>query len=77
MSLSRNPWHIREYSPKEMKDILKKYFTKSQVNGVYGNDLVMKYYQKNKESVKRLHVLIFLIYNISCHDGCCKFRMIF
>ena len=26
MSLSRNPWHIREYSPKEMKDILKKYF---------------------------------------------------
>ncbi|MFL2573147.1 MAG: class I SAM-dependent methyltransferase [Flavobacteriales bacterium] len=54
MSLSRNPWHIREYSPKEMKDILKKYFTKSQVNGVYGNDLVMKYYQKNKESVKKI-----------------------
>ena len=54
MSLSRNPWHIREYSPNEMKDILKKYFTKSQVNGVYGNDLVMKYYQKNKESVKKI-----------------------
>lgn len=54
MSLSRNPWHIREYSPKEMKEILKKYFTKSQVNGVYGNDLVMKYYQKNKESVKKI-----------------------
>lgn len=54
MSLSRNPWHIREYSPKEMKDILKKYFTKSQVNGVYGNDLIMKYYQKNKESVKKI-----------------------
>ena len=54
MSLSRNPWHIREYSPKEMKDILKKYFTQIQVNGVYGNDLVMKYYQKNKESVKKI-----------------------
>ena len=54
MSLSRNPWHIREYSPFEMKDILSKYFAKTQVNGVYGNDLVMEYYKKNKESVKKI-----------------------
>tara|TARA_B100000482_G_scaffold64582_1_gene45170 strand:- start:294 stop:1061 length:768 start_codon:yes stop_codon:yes gene_type:complete len=54
MSLSRNPWHIREYTPFEMKDILRKYFAKTQVNGVYGNDLVMEYYKKNKESVKKI-----------------------
>ena len=54
MSLSRNPWHIREYTPFEMKDILSKYFTKTQVNGVYGNDLVMEYYKKNKESVEKI-----------------------
>ena len=54
MSLSRNPWHIREYTPFEMKDILSKYFAKTQVNGVYGNDLVMEYYKKNKESVKKI-----------------------
>ena len=54
MSLSRNPWHIREYTPFEMNDILSKYFAKTQVNGVYGNDLVMQYYKKNKESVKKI-----------------------
>ena len=54
MSLSRNPWHIREYTPFEMNDILSKYFAKTQVNGVYGNDLVMKYYKKNKESVEKI-----------------------
>ena len=54
MSLSRNPWHIREYTPFEMNDILSKYFAKTQVNGVYGNDLVMEYYKKNKESVEKI-----------------------
>ena len=50
MSLSRNPWHIREYTPFEMKDVLRKYFVKSEVKGVYGNDIVMEYYQKNYSS---------------------------
>ena len=26
MSLSRNPWHIREYNPTEMNEILKHHF---------------------------------------------------
>ena len=54
MSLSRNPWHIREYTPFEMKEILRKNFVKSEVKGVYGNDIVMEYYKKNKESVKKI-----------------------
>ena len=54
MSLSRNPWHIREYTPVEMKNILDKYFNENSVNGVYGNDLVMDYYQKNKIAVRKI-----------------------
>ena len=54
MSLSRNPWHIREYRPSEMKNILRKYFHNLTVKGVYGNDVVMEYYSKNKESVSKI-----------------------
>ena len=54
MSLSRNPWHIREYTPIEMNNILRKYFHSFKVNGVFGNDLVMEYYNKNKESVRKI-----------------------
>jgi len=44
MSLSRNPWHIREYNPTEMKDILKTSFSDINMKGVYGNEKVKKYY---------------------------------
>ena len=54
MSLSRSPWHIREYNPLEMKEILLTSFNIVDVKGVYGNDKVMNYYQKNKESVEKI-----------------------
>lgn len=54
MSLSRNPWHIREYNPNEMHKILETSFNMIKINGVYGSDKVMQYYNKNKESVKRI-----------------------
>lgn len=54
MSLSRNPWHIREYKPNELTVLLKKHFKSVVTNGVYGNDVVMEYYQKNKESVNKV-----------------------
>ncbi|MBP7808372.1 MAG: class I SAM-dependent methyltransferase [Bacteroidia bacterium] len=54
MSLSRNPWHIREYKPQELTVLLKKHFKSVVTNGVYGNDVVMDYYQKNKESVNKV-----------------------
>lgn len=53
-SLSRNPWHIREYKPQELVTLLKKHFKSLDTKGVYGNDTVMAYYQKNKESVNRI-----------------------
>lgn len=54
MSLTRNPWHIREYKPQEMVDILSKVFDIVDVSGVYGNEKVMKYYEQNKASVQRI-----------------------
>ncbi len=62
MSLSRNPWHIREYKPNELALLLKKHFKTIETNGVYGNDAVMAYYQKNKESVQK--IMKFDIFNL-------------
>jgi SAM-dependent methyltransferase len=53
-SLTRNPWHVREYKPQEMVAILSKTFDKVEVNGVYGNEKVMKYYLQNKASVEKI-----------------------
>lgn len=54
MSLSRNPWHIREYNPEQMREILKSSFEDVELKGVFGNDKVMEYYKKNKESVEKI-----------------------
>jgi SAM-dependent methyltransferase len=54
MSLSRNPWHIREYKPAELTTLLKKHFKSVLTKGVYGNETVMEYYRKNKESVQKV-----------------------
>jgi SAM-dependent methyltransferase len=53
-SLSRNPWHIREYTAAELSDLCEPYFTKVEMLGITGNDKVMQYYNQNKDSVKRL-----------------------
>ena len=54
MSLSRNPWHVREYTVDQMEKILKTSFSNSIVQGVYGNDKIMRYYEKNKSSVNSI-----------------------
>ena len=54
MSLSRNPWHVREYSPEEMREILNNSFKSINIKGIYGNEKVMKYYSENKKSVDKI-----------------------
>ena len=54
MSLTRSPWHIREYTPEQMSDIVKSIFSNVELKGVFGNEKVMEYYQKNKEAVARI-----------------------
>ncbi len=53
-SLSRNPWHIREYTAQELTDLAKNFFSKVIMNGITGNDKVMEYHQRNKKSVDRM-----------------------
>ncbi|MGB0869303.1 MAG: class I SAM-dependent methyltransferase [Flavobacteriales bacterium] len=54
MSLTRNPWHVREYTVTELKDCLLKSFQAVTANGVFGNDKIMEYYAENKRSVERI-----------------------
>lgn len=54
MSLSRNPWHTREYTPQAMTDILKTAFTNIDMKGIFGNEKIMQYYNENKKSVERI-----------------------
>jgi SAM-dependent methyltransferase len=54
MSLTRNPWHIREYTAAELTLLLKSVFSSVEMKGVYGNDKVLDYHRKNKASVERI-----------------------
>ena len=54
MSLSRNPWHIREYRAMELEDLCKGIFDKVITKGITGNSKVMKYHEENRRSVKRI-----------------------
>lgn len=54
MSLTRNPWHVREYRAEELCTLLQGHFAKVETLGVLGNDRVMKYYEHNREGVRRI-----------------------
>lgn len=54
MSLTRNPWHVREYTVHELEALLLTCFTSVQKSGVFGNDSIMEYYRKNKAAVERI-----------------------
>jgi len=54
MSLTRNPWHVREYTWQQLKTLLEKHFKEVALLGVYGNDEINAYYEKNKTAVNRI-----------------------
>lgn len=54
MSLSRNPWHIREYLAQELKTLAAGIFGTAEMKGITGNEKVMAYYEQNKKSVQRI-----------------------
>ena len=53
MSLTRNPWHVREYNAEQFGALLSS-FTEVEALGVAGNERVWSYYEKNRESVRRI-----------------------
>lgn len=50
-SLSRNPWHIREYTGEELASLASEFFQEVEMKGIGGNEKVMAYYYRNKKSV--------------------------
>lgn len=53
MSLTRNPWHIREYLPEELKALASKLFSEVTMKGIAGDERVMHYHENNRKSVAR------------------------
>lgn len=55
MSLTRNPWHVREYTADELDGLLRRGgFGGIERLGVAGNERVMAYYEENRRSVARI-----------------------
>ncbi len=54
MSLSRNPWHIREYLAEELSALAAKIFKQVEMKGITGNEKVMEYHEQNRKSVNRI-----------------------
>lgn len=53
-SLTRNPWHVREYNADGLKSLMARHFSTVDTRGIHGNDKVMTYYEQNKASVRKL-----------------------
>lgn len=53
MSLTRNPFHVREYTPQEMTALAVQHFDRPDIKGIFGNPRVMEYYEVNRKSVER------------------------
>jgi ubiquinone/menaquinone biosynthesis C-methylase UbiE len=53
LSLTRNPWHVREYTAQELENLLKKYFDRVTLGGVMGSKRVMEYQERNKASIAK------------------------
>lgn len=54
-SLTRNPWHVREYTGEELQALLlSQGFSTVEKLGSFGSNRVNQYIEKNKESVKKI-----------------------
>ncbi|MFY0628250.1 MAG: class I SAM-dependent methyltransferase [Reichenbachiella sp.] len=54
MTLSRNPWHAREYTSLELKNLAKAIFSHVDMKGIAGNQKVVDYHEKNRKSVRKI-----------------------
>jgi 2-polyprenyl-3-methyl-5-hydroxy-6-metoxy-1,4-benzoquinol methylase len=52
-SLTRNPWHIREYTAEGLAKLMRKYFAEVETLGVQGNEKVKAYFEENRKAVAK------------------------
>ncbi|MDX5338293.1 MAG: class I SAM-dependent methyltransferase [Cyclobacteriaceae bacterium] len=53
-TLSRNPWHVREYIPQELMDLASGIFDQMDTKGIGGNEKVWTYHEANRKSVQKI-----------------------
>ena len=53
-SLTRNPWHIREYTTDQLDTLLSRSFTTVKRRGTFGNKKVNDYIEANKASIRKI-----------------------
>ncbi|MBN7812972.1 class I SAM-dependent methyltransferase [Algoriphagus sp. H41] len=53
-TLSRNPWHEREYTPQQLIDLASSIFDQVDAKGVGGNGKVWEYHEANRKSVNKI-----------------------
>ena len=59
-TLSRNPWHVREYTPNQLKSLCDEIFDQVEAMGIGGNEKVWAYHEANRKSVQRIMRFDFL-----------------
>ena len=62
MTLSRNPWHEREYTAEQLEKLCRNYFEKVEMKGIAGNEKVLQYHEQNREAVNK--IMRFDIFNL-------------
>src|SRR5690554_5512706 len=53
-TLSRNPWHIREYTSEQLRKLCEDIFDQVEAMGIGGNEKVWAYHEANRKSVNRI-----------------------
>lgn len=59
-TLSRNPWHIREYTAEQLCSLCQKVFDRVETKGIGGNAKVWEYHEANRNSVNKIMRFDFL-----------------
>jgi SAM-dependent methyltransferase len=53
-TLSRNPWHIREYTSMELTQLCQSIFDEVRPMGIGGNEKIWAYHEANRKSVRKI-----------------------
>ncbi|MBN8588152.1 MAG: methyltransferase domain-containing protein [Rhodothermia bacterium] len=65
MSLTRNPWHVREYTASELTQLCTAFFHSVEMKGIFGKETAMAYFEKNKAFVEKITRLD--VFNLQYH----------
>ena len=59
-TLTRNPWHVREYTSEQLQSLANQVFNTVEMKGITGSDRLWDYYEENKKSVHKITRFDFL-----------------